>query len=426
MKVVILTASPQRDKLVDRQLADELRKRGHEVWVEPCLRKGRDTVLKIQPNIVIVPPVRNPYSRDFVETCKGWGMAVVTRHTEASCSWQDFNAMDPYDKQRNIIGQFPYLVDVELVWGKDEAEILNRRGCGFPAVPCGSFAVDIYHKDLAEFRNREAFNQKHGLDPQKSNILIGSSWGFADSAPDLQIEEMRSYSKEDIGKQEYIKLIQTLKSEGKYNIVLRPHPGIKLDDYETLGVPIDTESTATEVLCNCDLLIHSGSTMAIEAHFLGIPAFQYGDVNREFTTNWFQTPNSPLSKVSPYLNNTDDIVKVVGMGSNADEKVLKELQDGRYGAMDGLATVRAADEIEKLTGEFKLCWPKAHRNYELPYIVKDLKRVFTPTVCGICKDRFFILNQSYFDKVKRMFTDKPVEIPSEMHCPHCGSRLFRQ
>ena len=103
MKVLILTASPQRDAIIDRQLMDELKKRGHEAWVRPCLREGRDSVLELKPDIVVVPPIRNPYSRDFVETCKGWGIGVITRHTEASCSWQDFNAMDAQDRQRNII-----------------------------------------------------------------------------------------------------------------------------------------------------------------------------------------------------------------------------------------------------------------------------------------------------------------------------------
>jgi surface carbohydrate biosynthesis protein len=423
MKIVILTASPQRDKLVDRQLGDELRKRGHEVFVEPCLRKGRDTVLKIQPNVVVVPPIRNPYSRDFVETCKGWGVGVVTRHTEASCSWQDFNQMDDSDKKRNIIGLYPYLVDLELVWGKDEAEILNRRNSGFPTVSCGSFAVDIYQTDLEEFKHKEAFNKKLGLDPKKPNLLIGSSWGFADSAPDLQIDEIKTYSVEDDGKQKYIELIKALKKDGRYNLILRPHPGIDITDYKALDVPIETEMTATELLCNCDALIHSGSTMAIEAHYLGIPAYQYGDVNRKFTTNWFQRPDSPLSRVSPYLNKTEEIV--VGIGSNADESILTELQEGRYGAMDGKATQRASDEIEKITGEFKMCWPKSHRDYTLPYIVKELANLFTPTLCGVCNDKFFILNQSYFDKIKGMFTDKPVELPEHLHCPHCGSRIFR-
>lgn len=423
MKIVILTASPQRDTLIDRQLADELRKRGHEVFVEPCLRKGRETVLKIQPDVVVVPPVRNPYSRDFVETCKGWGAGVVTRHTEASCSWQDFNQMDTEDKKRNIIGLYPYLVDVELVWGKDEAEILNRRGCGFPTVPCGSFVVDIYHGDLEEFKHKEAFNQKLGLDPKKPNLLIGSSWGFADSAPDLQIDEIKKYSVEDEGKQNYIELVQVLKKEDKFNIILRPHPGIDITDYKALGVPIETEMTATELLCNCDALIHSGSTMAIEAHYLGIPAYQYGDVNRKFTTNWFQKPDSPLSRVSPYISKTEEVV--IGIGSNADEGILTELQGGRYGQMDGKASQRAADEIEKVTGKFKLCWPKAHRDYTLPHVVKELTHLFTPSMCGVCNDTFFILNQSYFDKIKGLFTDKPTELPEHLHCPHCGSRIFR-
>ena len=146
MRILILTASPQRDMIIDRQLKDELSKRGHEAFVKPCLREGRQAVLELRPDVVVVPPIRNPYSRDFVETCKGWNIGVVTRHTEASCSWQDFNEMDAESKHRNILGLFRYQLDAEIVWGQDEAEILQKRGCKFPVIPVGSLAVDAYFK----------------------------------------------------------------------------------------------------------------------------------------------------------------------------------------------------------------------------------------------------------------------------------------
>ena len=55
MRILILTASPQRDAIIDRQLRDELSKRGHEVFIRPCLREGQESIPELQPDIVVVP-----------------------------------------------------------------------------------------------------------------------------------------------------------------------------------------------------------------------------------------------------------------------------------------------------------------------------------------------------------------------------------
>jgi surface carbohydrate biosynthesis protein len=431
MKVLILTASPQRDAIIDRQLKDELTKRGHEAFVRPCLREGRDAVLELKPDVVVVPPIRNPYSRDFVETCKGWGIGVITRHTEASCSKKDFDEMDDYDKQRNIFGLFKYGVDAEVVWGHEEAEILKGRGCKFPIVPVGSLAVDAYFKDelIKEFSNRETFAQKLGIDPKKKTVLVGSSWGFADSAPDLRIEETNTYFKEDDGRDKFIAFIKDLREKLNWNIILRPHPGVDPKPYKEKlpDLVIETEMMAIEMLCNCDLLIHSGSTMALEAHFLGIPAYQFGDVNRKFANNWFQKPDSPLSKVSPHITCADDMLKFdYKRGSNADVDILNELSEGRYGLMDGKATSRLCDVVEKVSGSFKLCWPKAHVDYDMPHAFKSVDKLTTRSFCNICNNPFHILNQSWANKFFDGLGMKRIELPEEMNCPNCGSRMFRQ
>ena len=428
-RILILTASPQRDMIIDRQFKDELSKRGHEVFVRPCLREGRKATLELKPDIVIVPPIRNPYSRDFVETCKGWGVGVVTRHTEASCSWQDFNVMDSQDKHHNILGSLQYKVDAEIVWGQDEAEILQRRGCSFPVISVGALAVDAYfNKDLrGEFIHREVFAQKLGIDPKKKTVLVGSSWGFADSAPDLRIEETNTYFHEDEGRDNYIAFIKELKKKLNWNVVLRPHPGVDITEYKKqLDVPIETEMPAIEMLCNCDLLIHSGSTMAMEAHFIGIPAYQFGDVNRKFTNNWFQKPESPLSKISPHITCVDDMLKEeYKRESNADKDVLNILAEGRYGIMDGHATKRACDVVEKIKGKFEVCWPKAHIDYDLPYVFKSLDVATTKSICNICGNPFHVLNQSWTDKFFKGLGIKQMELPEHIHCPNCASRMFR-
>jgi hypothetical protein len=123
-KVLILTASPVRDKYIDKLIAKELTALGCEVRIHPCLREGRDATLNFLPDVVVVPPIRNIYARDLAAQLKKWKCGVITRHTEPSCSWQDWQKMS--DQQRgDILGRWPYMVDMELVWSQDEAEILN-------------------------------------------------------------------------------------------------------------------------------------------------------------------------------------------------------------------------------------------------------------------------------------------------------------
>jgi hypothetical protein len=168
-KILILTASPVRDKYVDELIASKLRVAGHDVWVRPCLRQGRDSVLELEPDVVVVPPIRNPYSRDFVGTLKRWGCGVVTRHTEPSCSWQDWKKMDEKQRQE-IMGRWSYIVDAELVWSQDEAEILKRRNCPFPVIPVGACNADVYKNAemRARLRNVDAFRDKYKFARKKT------------------------------------------------------------------------------------------------------------------------------------------------------------------------------------------------------------------------------------------------------------------
>ena len=428
-KILILTASPVRDRVIDQQIADELIKMGNQVWVKPCLREGRKTILELRPDVVVVPPIRNPYSRDMAHVLKRWGCGVISRHTEASCDWTDFKRLVNAEKA-NLLGRWPYEVDVELVWGADEAQILTQmRKAPFPAIAVGSFAVDIYFKDdLKErFPKRPAFNTKYKLDPKKKNLLIASPWGFADSAPDLSINEMVKFGKEKTWQTRHLEMIKLLHALPKWNIIVTLHPGVVAAPYKKeldgLGIPIDITSTATELLVNMDALIHAGSTMAMEAHFLNIPAYQFGDVNME-TPNWFANPDSPLSKISPYFKTQEDLLNVFKKyrrRSNANKETLKVLENGRYGKMDGQATKRAAQIINKVKGNFKHCWPESTSDYSIqapanrlgenviPIVTRNLGDMCRQVPCGVCGKLLFILNTSV----------------EELCCPHCGVRTYK-
>ena len=421
-KVLILSASPKRDKYIDELIATELRGRGHEVWVRPCLREGRQSVLDLQPDVVVVPPIRNPYSRDFAVQLKKWGCGIVTRHTEPSCSWQDWKKMSS-EQRLQITGMFSYPVDAELVWSQDEAQILSKRGCPFPVIPIGSVSADVYKGEDCRKRhcNRAVFNAGHKFDPKKKNLLIASPWGFADLAPDLNIDENIAAKKDTDGRTRHFKMIRAVHGalEHKWNVLVTVHHGVLEDPYkelcEELGVPMDSESTMIDMLINCDALIHAGSNAAISAHLLGISAYQYGDVNAKDSDNWWGVPESAISRVSPYHKTPKELItslKKWRRGSNANKKTIAELEAGRYGWMDGLATKRAADVIAKVQGKFKMCWPESPHNYCQSGIYRTLDDFAVQTGCGVCKHMFILSKEVQEDKSRQIY------------CPWCGSRAL--
>jgi len=434
MKVLILSASPHRDEVVDNLIKEELELLGNKVKVVPCLRQGRDAILSYKPNVVVFPPIRNPYSRDLAETCRDFGIGIVSRHTEASCDWKDFKEGDEATKQ-NILGRWRYDIDKELVWGDDEAQILERRKSGFPAIAVGAFGLDIYKQKgfRSKFTSKKDFCKKWGFDPKKKILTISSPWGFCDSAPDLSIDEMVNVQKEVEGRNKYLAMIGGLKQRLGCNILVTLHPGVLVEPYKQalaqMKIPLDTESTATDILVNTDILVHSGSTMGMEMHCMNKPAFQYCDVNEKYSCGWWIKSGSALSRVSPMFEDLNELATAITKAdkSNADKKAIKELETGRYGKMDGNAFKRAAKEINGVKGKFKYCWPRAHLDYDTLNVVKDQTKILTEGFCGICKRKFSMVNQEYLKNIC-IAAKGNVQILEAMskqtYCPHCAARFF--
>jgi predicted kinase len=444
-KILILSASPVRDKHIDAMLAAKLRQLGHEVEVVPCLREGRAKVLEYQPDIVLVPPIRNPNSRDFVEELKRFGCAVITRHTEPSCSWQDWKKMGP-EARHDILGAFEYKVDLELVWSEDEADILNRRPGAPKAVAVGAIGLDIYFDEMltAKLKDKPAFCQKYGFDPTRPTLLISSPWGFADSSPDLHTEDILSGQRDAAGRDRHLAMVRTVhaKLNTTWNILLSVHAGLDPAPYAALAadlkVPLDAESPMLNMLPNCDVLIHAGSTASVSAHLLGIPAFQFGDVNAEGLTNWWGVGESPISRVSPRFETVEKLVEAIVAhtgASNADPAVIKELETGRYGPIDGKASDRAVRFIGQAQGHFRYSWPRSPRDYRQLTIQRDQREFFLSSHCNVCDSDFYILTDEYIQQLATAMSkaaNAPVEKLMDILrpkmgycCPVCAARLVR-
>lgn len=434
-KILILSASPQRDSVVDSLIADKLKAIGNEVWVRACLRQGRDAVLELEPNVVVLPPIRNVYSRDLVEQLKKWNIGVVSRHTEPSLEWADFKEMTPVEKME-ILGRHAYEIDAELVWSSDEVQILSRRPYGdFPVIAVGAFMVDIYKSpELQRFPSKEIFNQKHKFSPDKKTLLLSSAWGFIDSSPDLSIDGQRECHNDREGREKWLEMAHLVhkRLSKNWNILATLHPSLGIDAYKEglkdTDIEIDTESTATELLKNVDVLVHAGSTMAVEMHLLNKPAFQFGDVNNLTGANWWQKPSSVISKVSPHYTDPQKLINAIRRSSdksNANPKTIKTLEEGRYGRMDGKASERAAQVINKIDGQFKMVWPDNTRNYDQPTVVADTATIVRPMFCGICKMPFGRVEKEWLDKlIKFLGVKEPIEMGRNKLCPNCGSRYF--
>lgn len=444
-RILILSASPVRDKHIDNLIAARLRGLGHDVEVAPCLRGGREKVLDFRPDIVLVPPIRNPNSRDFVAELKRFGCAVVTRHTEPSCSWQDFKKMTPQARQE-ILGAFPYTVDLELVWSQDEAEILNRRGLPFQAVPVGAIGLDIYFPDAqrccedtqlkVSVSNKPAFWQRYKLHPGMPTVLISSPWGFADSSPDLGTEEMLAAQKDAAGRDRHLAMIRAIHPllKDSWNLLMTVHPGVGAEPYKALslelGIPIDAESPMLDLLPHCDALIHAGSTAAVSAHLLAIPAFQYGDVNAEGSANWWGVGESAISRVSPMAKTAEELAAMIRAaqgGSNANPATIKELQEGRYGQIDGRATERAVEHIVNLAGRFQWRWPRSPHDYRQPTVQRTETEFLKKAFCGVCRETFVFWTDEYLAQVAKVAGIDPQKLrpKGSICCPHCAAKMFQ-
>ena len=87
------------------------------------------------------------------------------------------------------------------------------------------------------------------------------------------------------GRKDWLEVIELLNRRfgGEWNVILKVHPGEKPDEYRQfiaqrgLNTPVILDGYMVEMLPHMDLLLHCASTTALEAHYLGIPAFNYKD-----------------------------------------------------------------------------------------------------------------------------------------------------
>lgn len=364
MKIAIFTLCGQRDEFIDNLLAEHLKELGHEAVVRNYIYAARESVIYDKPDAIVHPMPGGQYKYDFIKQCQEWGVEVIVRRGEAGMGREQFEKLTE-DQKSIILGNWDYspYVDLELTWGQEFTDIIAEQGW-MPATKmrtCGAFAFDPYFQP----------DFKRNTDHEKT-VLFATGFSTADCRQEhceLGISEdsdyhQKIYAKHRRARDTWIEAIKELVEyfSDMFRFELKVRPGEMTTEYEEklTGVKIHPqESSSSEVLRNVDILVHSGSTMAIEAHLLGMPSFNFCNVNQDRL----------LAKVSPNLSNYRELEWNLTQArinhSNINKKALYELQEHLYGLMDGKACKRAAwyihEHIDKLmlkTTDIPDAWPK--------------------------------------------------------------------
>ena len=257
------------------------------------------------------------------------------------------------------MGNYDYAsyVDLELTWGPEFSEILVERG-RMPKnkiVPCGPFTLDAsFHKPPVHHAGKKV-------------LLFATAWSAADDDPaytecgvpadsPLQTELYRLHR---WGRDEWIRAIQNLHltKSHKYEFVLKVRPGERTAEYiEKLGKFVRVlpyEFPSADAIAMSDCVIHAGSTMAIEAHLVGVPSINYCNCNADLR----------LVQVASMCRDLAELNEALGRmhwgHSNIDPAGYQWLVDHLYGPVDGHACERAAEAIDEVVRP----WQEMHAHH---------------------------------------------------------------
>jgi surface carbohydrate biosynthesis protein len=417
MNVVILSLVPQRDWQADQMIADELVSRGHKACVRNYVQDGRAAIIAERPDVVIMPVIRCEYSRDFATRMKQWGIKVIARRSEAGVSRKRFTEI-PKQWQLDHLGRYDYkdLIDLELVWSKEFSEVLveNNKIRRDQVRPIGAILLDPYFRydvksvaDKLFKKTKNEFNAEHGFDNDKKTLLFCTGFVHADSTdftlPEAPVGDpihQELYLRDKNIRESWIKLLAILTEQGNHNIIVRPHQGEDDSIYKGQNVVISRDGTAGESLYYSDVMIHSGSTMAVEAHLLGMPAIRFGNTSQD----------NLIGNISPSCETAEECLRLIDQinfgETNANISSLSDLKDHFYGDIDGKSYMRCADAVCEFDGHKAEGTPNMWPEEELKdYSTEGVVRIASQNItnCGACKKQFQV-----FDNKKT--------VP----CPHCG------
>ena len=389
-RVLLLSNLPQRDWPTDVVIAQHLREMGADVRQANFLPSPREHILFYKPDIVIGPEARCEFTVDFYRVCKNWGIQTVVRRTEGGCPSSAWKVMEKSERD-TVIGAWEYDVDLEIVWSEDFATLLADNGY----IP----RKRIFAAGAITFDQHFYPPLRQPIEGRRA-LCFCTNWGHADRSPEYNVPEAPmgspihadAYNRHREGRLKWIELMRKAREKlsTSWQMFLSLKVGELPDEYQKslVGMNILMPTTTKVIMLNSDLIVQSGSTLALVAHLYNIPALSY--MGQQNQTKGYDYPH-----VSPDFTDPDlliEAIRSVELGkSNANVESIEILCKELYGVIDGQATKRAAERImalEERPTNIPDAWPPETKEYFHPGVSKE-----TGTwICEACHRPNYVLN----------------------------------
>lgn len=422
-RILLFVVKKQRDLFIDLMLCYWLETLGYEVIMRSLDDVPENSVLELLPNAIIWGARTTLYQMHLSRLAADRNIISIVRREE-SLSFQHFDTYNQTLKSW-IFGHWDYspLTDLELVSSEEYSEIIGTYG-HMPRESCksiGGMSMDPYFIPNLEqgFPGKEEFCQRLGLSSSKKIMLFASRWCYADRDPGTAIPEAISQpgqradsvpgvknilNVDRAGRKLWLEgITQLFKKRGDdWNFILKVHPGEKSDTYinyfqeNNMHIPVILEGYMVELFKYVDLLIHAGSTTAIEAHLKNIPSISFCNDDPEI---------HPLVKLSPVatgIEKLNSLISDIELGhSNANTDIIMQLENEFYGKIDGKACRKASKFIDQLLKHVDTCpfrYPndrykpgaiKTHNTYgqsasedEIDYYYQKVKNSIDKGICN--------------------------------------------
>ncbi len=396
-KIVVFSHIPTRDDAADSMLLVELNKAAI-AWKFSVLSQIRSTILTIKPDIVVMPEMRCEYTRDVAKQLYEWGVVVVQKRCEMGITAESEADGATHDA---VFGnwQIGEYIDLDLVWGPKFAEMVaeNTNIPESKIKVVGSLGFDQYFIPPPPVPP-----------PDGKTVMFAGGFGYADRQAIYAIPEIKpgdpahvtSVANDRNYRHHFINLIKAFKERfPDWKVLIRPHGGEGSVAYQqALGEDTDFIANGATVaaITGVNAIIHTGSTMAYEAHLMNKPTFNFRNTSLD----------KLVGAIAPTYYEVDallDAFAEVDVGkSNANLDVVTRLERDYYGQPDGKATERAAAAILSLPHKepaYPTEWPVDKVKYLTRGVYVDIAKWF----CGVC------MNVWYGDKSRDL-----------LKCPYCG------
>lgn len=369
-RILLFVVKKQRDLFIDLILRYWLEELGYEVIMRAQDVTPENSILELLPDAIIWGAKTTLYQIHLSRFAADRNIISIVRREE-SLSYKEWNISNSTIRSwsSGLLDYSPF-VDLELFFGEEYAEIISTHG-HMPREKCkavGAMCMDPYFiTNLDRISpSKEEFCKMLDISPKKKIMLFASRWGLADRDPSGAIPEAINSPRQRTDSLPEVNRAVNLEKERRklwlegirqlynnkgddWDFIIKVHPGEKGEAYEKffhenkMCVPVIVEGYMTEILNNIDLLIHAGSTTAIEAHLRNIPSISFCPTGKEC---------SPVGMLSPTAMNFDELDILISntrLGhSNANVEVAIKAINIFYGRLDGNACRRAAHLIDQL------------------------------------------------------------------------------